>query len=104
MDTSKAKSKKTKDLEKRDFVHMVDMEVSHVRCVETKKGDVVFFSLLINGITINGCRVATGKKGDFISFPQTKGKDDNYYSIVYCPLTDEDTQKILDAIQEELNK
>lgn len=105
MDTSKAKSKaKSKENDNRAQVKVTGFSVDHVRCVETKKGDVVFFTLILNGITINGCRVATGKEGDFISFPQTKGKDDKYYSVVYAPLSDEDTAKILDAVQEELNK
>ena len=34
--------------------------------------------LIIKGITL-----VSGKKGDFISFPAKKGKDENYYNSVY---------------------
>ena len=104
MDTSKAKKTGKKQNEEKATIKVVEYGVSHVRCVEGKKGDIVFFTLLLNGVTINGCRVASGKNGDFISFPQTQGKDGNYYSVVYAPLSGEDSDAILEAVQEELNK
>ena len=105
MDTSKAKKSNSKEsTQEREFTKVSSFDVSHVRVVEAKKGDLVFFSLIINGVTINSCIVATGKKGDFISFPQTPGKNGDYYNIVYIPLSDEDVAKILDRVQEEVNK
>lgn len=66
--------------------------------------DKVFCDLTINGITIYGCTVATTKDGkDFISFPQKKGKDDKYYSVVYCRLSDQDSEKILKEIEKSVN-
>lgn len=104
MDTSKAKkSSKKENTQERDFTKVTSFDVSHVRVVEAKNGDLVFFSLTINGVTINSCRVATGKKGDFISFPQTQGKNGDYYNVVYIPLSDDDVAKILDRVQEEVN-
>ena len=41
--------------------------------------DTVFFDVVINGVTIYGCKVIEGKNGDFISFPSHKGKDDKFY-------------------------
>ena len=103
MDTSKAKKKNTKTNEK-NYVQVLHYGVDHVRCVSGKNGDTVFFSLTLNGVTINGCHVATNKSGeDFIAFPQNKGKDGNYYSIVYVLISPEDQQKILDTIQDALN-
>lgn len=66
-------------------------------------GDTVFFDLVINGITVYGCKVCEGKNGDFISLPSRKGKDDKYYSIVYFRLSDEDQKIILDTVEKVLN-
>lgn len=104
MNTSKAK--KTKSAEQateRTFIEVRDFEVKNVRVVEGRNGDMVFFTLVINGVTIYNCRVATGKNGDFVSFPQYKGKDGNYYNNVYVSLSDEDSKKILDAVQAEID-
>ena len=102
MDTSKAK--KNKQENKNTNVKVNSFEVDHVRVVTTKSNeDLVFFTLTLNGVAINGCRVATGKNGDFISLPQTKGKDGNYYNVVYAPLSDDDAKRILDAVQDAIN-
>ena len=101
MNTSKAKKTATK----KEFTPMDvrDFEVKNVRVVEGKNGDLVFLTLVLNGVTVNNCRIANGKNGDFVSFPQYKGKDGNYYSYVYAPLSDEDTKNIIDAVQTELD-
>lgn len=104
MDTSKAKAKKEAAKVPKEVIKVDSMEVSRARVVEGSKGDVIFFDCKINGIEIHSCRVASGKNGDFISWPQQKGKDDKYYNLVYAPLSDEDSKKILDAVQAELNK
>lgn len=57
----------------------------------------------INGITIYGMRVVEGKNGEFLSFPQTKGKDGKYYSICWAKLSDKDQKDILKAIEDKLN-
>lgn len=104
MDTSKAKKSSEKEnTQERQFTKVESFDVSHVRVVDSKNGDLVFFSLTINGVTINSCRVATGKNGDFISFPQTQGKNGDYYSLVYVSLDNKDVEKILDRVQEEVN-
>lgn len=64
-------------------------------------GDVVF-DVEINGVSIYGCRVVEGKNGDFISFPQRKGKDGKYYSIAWVKLDDATTNAILLDIANEL--
>ena len=66
-------------------------------------GETGFFDLVINGITVYGCKVCEGKNGDFISLPSRKGKDDKYYSIVYFRLSDEDQKIILDTVEKVLN-
>lgn len=106
MDTSKAKNRKTGNTEKMDAlkVDYKTTEVTSVRVVETKIDDLVFFTLKLNGVYINNCKVATGKSGDFIGFPQYKGSNDKWYNVVYAPLSDEDTELILKAVQEKLDE
>ena len=105
MDTSKAKMKQNKKAEnkEREFLDINDVEVKNVRLVSGDKKDTVFFTLRLNGITIYNCRIAEGKNGDFVSFPQYKSKDNNYYSYVYAALSDEDTKGICDLVEKQLN-
>lgn len=104
MNTSNAKKKsKSEETKERTFIEVRDFEVKNVRVVDGRNGDLIFLTLVINGVTIYNCRVATGKNGDFISFPQYKGNDGNYYNNVYVALSDEDSKKILDAVQSEID-
>ena len=104
MDTSKAKKTKTKEqAQKRENIKVDAFEVKNVRVVDGKNGDLVFFTLTINGVTIYNCRVATGKNGDFISFPQHKGTNGTYYNNVYVAISDEDSAKILEDIQKQID-
>lgn len=107
MDTSKAKKagKKTSENKEREYLTLSDYEVSNARVIETTKGDMVLFTLRLNGVTIYDCRVATSSKnGDFISFPQYKGKNGVYYNTAYAPLSPEDTKIILEDVQNAINK
>ena len=80
-------------------IDVLSFEVSRVNQYK----DTVFFDLTINGIKIYGCTVVEGKKGDFISFPSKKGKDDKWYSIVYVRLSNDDQNIILAEIEKQLN-
>lgn len=103
MNTSKAKSKSKKQEQgEREYIEVREVEVKNVR-VNGKNGDLVFFTLVLNGVTIYNCRVATGKNGDFISFPQYKGTNGTYYNNVYAALSEEDSAQILEMIQKELD-
>lgn len=106
MNTSKAKKagKKEEQAAERVYCQIRDCEVKNVRVVEGKNGDVVFFTLTINGVTIYNCRVATGKNGDFISFPQYKGSNGTYYNNVYVAISEEDSAKILEEIQKQIDE
>lgn len=106
MNTSKAKKTSTKgeQAQEREFCEVRECEVKNVRVVEGKNGDLVFFTLTINGVTIYNCRVATGKNGDFISFPQYKGTNGTYYNNVYVAISDEDSAKILEEIQRQIDE
>ena len=104
MNTSNAKKTKAKaETKERETIELRSAEVSHVRVVEGKNGDLVFFTAILNGIYIYNCRVATGKNGDFISFPQYKGSDGKYYNNVYVALSDEDSKKILELVQSAID-
>ena len=101
MDTSKAKGKGNK--KEKEYIKVNDCNVRNVRVVEGKNGDVVFFTLMINGVFVNNCKVVSGKNCDFISFPQYKGSDDTWWNHVYIPLSDFDTKLIIDMVQDALN-
>lgn len=58
------------------------------------------FDMVVNGVSIYGCRLIEGKKGCFVSFPSRKGKDGKYYSYAYVKLEDQDVQAIIDQISE----
>lgn len=103
MDTSKAK-KNGKVTEAKECIEITSCAVKDVRVIESKKGDFIPFTLILNGVTIYNCHVASGKNGDFISFPQTKGKEDKYYNVAYAPLSDDDTKMILDEVQAQLDE
>lgn len=63
------------------------------------------FNMILNGVTIYNCTVAETKDGKyFISFPSRKGSDGKWYSNVYFRFSDEDTEKILDAVSEKLGQ
>jgi DNA-binding cell septation regulator SpoVG len=34
-------------------------------------------------LVVKGCKIASGGKGDFVSGPSTKGKDDRYWNHTY---------------------
>ena len=106
MNTSNAKKagKKEEQKEERVYCEIRDHEVKNVRVVEGKNGDIVFFTLVINGVTIYNCRVATGKDGDFISLPQYKGSNDKYYNNVYVAIAAEDSDKIIAEVQKAIDE
>lgn len=62
------------------------------------------FDLVLNGITIYGCRFASGKNGTFVSFPARKGKDGKYYSHVYAVLDEATIENIGKQFDELLDK
>lgn len=81
----------------------ITIESFEVSRVIMFQSGTVAFNLTVNGITIYGCRVVEGKNGDFISFPQQKGRDNKYYNIVFVPISNEDSNKILAEVERQLN-
>ena len=58
------------------------------------------FDMVVNGVSIYGCRVVEGKDGDFVSFPAYKAKDGKYYSHAYIKLSEADTKAIVSQVEE----
>ena len=107
MDTSKAKrtvKRDVKDQAEQKYVCVGEMAVERVRVVEGKKGDIVFFTLVLDGLYIYNCRVATGKEGDFVSWPQMKGNDGKYYNVVYGRLTETEEKAIIAEVQRQIDE
>lgn len=103
MNTSKVKKQEPKTNEEVKNIKVASFDVANVRVIGGKNGDVVFFTLTLNEVTIYNCRVSTGRNGDFISWPQVKGTNDKYYNQVYARLSNEDQEKILNAVQEAID-
>lgn len=83
-------------------IKIEELSVKRVRVFG--RNNTVSFDLTINGVTIYGCFVVEGEKGDFISFPSTKAKDGRYYNHAWCKLSDDDTKRIISMVENELNK
>lgn len=63
-----------------------------------------FVDLELDGtLVIKGLTLVDGKKGLFLSFPSTKGKDNKYYNSVYS-LDKEWLKQLQDACVEKYNK
>ena len=103
MNTSKVKKQEPKTNEEVKNIKVASFDVANVRVIGGKNGDVVFFTLTLNEVTIYNCRVSTGRNGDFISWPQVKGTNDKYYNQVYARLSNEDQEAILNAVQEAID-
>lgn len=89
----------------REFVKVESFACENVR--DTQYG--VFLDLTLNGVKIFGCKIVEGQEGkyeDFVSMPSRKGTDrdgkERYWSIVYAPLSDEDTKKIVAECEKQL--
>lgn len=59
----------------------------------------IFFDMIVNDVTIYGCRLLEGKNGMFVSFPSRKGKDNKYYNIAYVGLNEADVSNIVAQIE-----
>ena len=76
-------------------------EINVTRAKQFDNGGVVF-DVEINGVTIYGCRVVEGSKGDFVSFPARKGSDDKYYSHAFYKLSEAETKEIISQVEKLL--
>ena len=80
----------------------------HFECVVTRAKEIkegtVAFDMEVNGVKVYGCwyREGTNKDGkeyQIINLPQEKGKDGEYYSIVWFPMSKEVRENIIEQLQ-----
>lgn len=84
------------------------LEITEVKVYpfKGKRNDTLmaFASVTLNScIVITGIRIIDGRKGAFVSMPQTKGSDDKWYDVTF-PLTGEAREDIQSAVLAEYEK
>lgn len=59
--------------------------------VEWKEGKYPSFNVMVSSqagkdpfITIRGCKIIQGQKGEFVSYPARKQDDGKYFNYIYC--------------------
>ena len=102
--TKKAPRFNSKKEKKQTDRPVFDYEITVDRVLDGKYGTL--FDMTINNVKVYGCRVCETRDGDpFIGFPQKKDKrDDRYWSIVYAPLTKEQTAAVLAQVEDKLDE
>lgn len=91
--------KESEAKKEQETINIVSCEINRV--VNNDYG--VFFDMTINGVKINGCNLALNKDGEpFIGLPSKKGKDGKYYPVCYIRFSGDDTQKIIELIEQKL--
>lgn len=64
----------------------------------------VFFTLILNGVSISGCSVGTSQDGkDFISLPSHVDQNGKYRSDIFFVFSDEDADTILTEVERIIN-
>lgn len=76
-------------------------EVRNVRQLSEK---CLTFTLRLPGLSLYNMRLIDGKKGNFITNGQSLGNDGKWYNNFSLYLSDEDTQKLIDAVMSEYEK
>ena len=56
----------------------------NVRLFDSKRTKAFVTVEIDEDLVLTGLTVVKGKYGEFVSFPQYKGKDGNYYSLFYA--------------------
>lgn len=94
-------AKKEAEKEKQ-FFDLKEWEVKNVRKLDFG----TFFTLQVPGLALYNLRVVpAGKKYDaFIGMPEDKGKDGDYYKRFALYLDEEDTQAVIEAVEDALKE
>ena len=82
-----------------------EYELKVTRVLDGKYG--ILFDLESNHVTIYGCRLCETREGvPFVGFPQQRDKrdKDKWWSVAYAPLTQKQTEEILDQISQQLQE
>ena len=97
-----SREERREDRRERQYIDVTSWDVDRVHV--TGRG-TIFFTLILNGVSISSCHIAETRDGmPFISMPQYKGIDGNYYSTVYAPMEDKLQAEIIDAVRDEAGK
>lgn len=85
------------------------MEVTNVKVFPQEGSALLAFCSveLDKELVITGVKLMEGRKGKFVSMPQSQGKDKNYYDIVFPlskELREEITDAVIDAYEAEMDK
>ena len=94
--------KSNKKTEDKKLIEVHDFSI--LRAHEFDNGNISF-DLRINGITLYRLSVVSVKDSDrvFIGFPSYQAKDGKWYNYYYLPLSDEDMDKIINAVYDNLD-
>lgn len=79
------------------------MKITNIKIFENKNDSKLkaFASIeLDNEFVVTGLRVVDGKNGLFVSMPQSKDKEENWYDIAF-PVTKEGRSQIQDKVLKE---
>lgn len=80
-----------------------EYEIKVTRVLDGKYG--ILFDMEINHVTIYGCRLCETREGvPFVGFPQQRDKHDKdkWWSIAWAPLTQKQTELVVDQISQQL--
>lgn len=95
------RSNKSNEKKEREFMKVDSFKIT--RAHEFDNGNVSF-DMLINGVQIYRLSVVSAKDSDrqFIGFPsyQSNGK---WYNYVYLPLSEDDVEKIINEVYNNLD-
>ena len=91
-------AKSTKSTEKIKPIQVSSMSIIRATPYE----DMYFFDMILNGISIYGCKLIEGENGRFIGFPSKKPaeKGGKWYNHCWAPLSEDDTAEIIAAVLE----
>lgn len=82
-----------------EYGKIESLDVQRVK--NTNRG--CYFTLVLNGVSINGCTIRETKdEVPFISLPQYKGRDGNWYNVVYFRFSKEDQDAIINFVSAAL--
>lgn len=98
-----ALSKKKASGEKQTITH-VFTDVRVVRAHDFGNGQIAFDAVFNDLVQVYGMKYIEGTKHDgteysFVSFPQIKGKDGNYYNRVYLVIDDDLKESIISQLE-----
>ena len=96
------RKKRTKKAEEREEMEVLSYSI--LRAHEFDNGNISF-DMKINGITLYRLAVVSVKDSDrvFIGFPSYQAKDGKWYNYIYLPLSEKDSDEIIQAVYDNLD-